>query len=244
MHESEYGKIFELEKDHWWFEGRRRLLRLLLERHLPDRTARILDVGCGTGHHLIFLKDLGYTEPAGTDFSPIAIEFCRKLGLGDVHQGDAAGLGYADESFGGALAFDVLEHIDDDAAALREIRRVLRPGGRAIVTVPAFQALWSRHDEVLQHRRRYRFRDWPPLAEKAGLEIEDWSYFFFTVFPLVAAVRFASRVFKVKKTSDLEVVPRPINAVLKRVGAMEAAALKKLPRLPIGTTLAVVLRRV
>jgi len=80
MHDSEYQKIFELEGNHWWFEGRRKLLRLLLDRHLPERTARVLDVGCGTGHHLLFLKKLGYQDPAGMDFSPIAIDFCRKQG--------------------------------------------------------------------------------------------------------------------------------------------------------------------
>ena len=243
MHHSEYQMIFDLEGNHWWFDGRRKLLRLLLERHVPERTARVLDVGCGTGHHLLFLKKLGYQDPAGMDFSPIAIEFCRKQGLEHVEQGDATRLSYEDGRFDGVLAFDVIEHLADDGAALREFHRVLGPGGHVIVTVPAFRALWSHHDVVLQHFRRYRFRDWPPLAEKSGFAIDGWSYFFTTVFPLVAVMRFASRMLAVKKTSDLEIVPEPFNTLLKGVGAMEAAALKALPRLPFGTTLAVVLRK-
>jgi SAM-dependent methyltransferase len=243
MHHSEYEKIYELESDHWWFEGRRRLLRHFLRRFAPAPTTRILDIGCGTGHTLVYLKKLGYEEAAGVDMSALAIDFCTQLGLSNVKQGDALALDYPDGAFDTLLAFDVIEHLRDDRLALCEFHRVLRPGGVAIVTVPAFRALWSQHDVVLQHYRRYRAGDLKPLARSSGLKVDAWSYFYCTVFPLVALMRFSSRLLRSRRTSDLEVVPRPVNAILKAISGIEVKALGVLPRLPFGTSLAAVLRK-
>lgn len=242
MHPSEFQKIFEFEAEHWWFAERRQVLRYLLERFVPQKSAAIVDVGCGTGHHLLFLRRLGYANAVGIDVSPLAIAFCARQGLANVSQADAAHLPYGERQLDALLVFDVLEHLADDAAAMREFGRVLKPGGVAIFTVPAFRFLWSRHDVVLQHYRRYRIADFQPLAAAGGFTVSAWSYFFCAIFPAVVVYRAIAKLLHLDRTSDLEATVEPINTLLKLIGSVEVAAIRHLHRLPFGTSLAVVLR--
>ena len=243
MHPSEFQKIFEFEAEHWWFEERRQVLRYLLERFVPKKSAAILDVGCGTGHHLLFLRRLGYGQAVGVDIAPLAIAFCARQGLANVRQADAAHLPYGDGQLEVLLVFDVLEHLADDAAAMREFGRVLKPGGVAMVTVPAFPFLWSRHDVVLEHYRRYRIADVRRLAAGCGFTVAAWSYFFCAIFPAVVLYRAIARLLKIDRTSDLEATVEPLNTLLKLIGSAEVAAMRSWHRLPFGTSLAVVLRK-
>ena len=120
----------------------------------PDRDrCRILDVGCGTGANLEMLSEFGEAE--GVDVSAEALDFCRARGLENVKQGEAEHLPYEDESFDLVTGLDVVEHLDDDLAGLKEMRRVLRPDGRALLFVPAFMFLWGVQDDISNHRRRY-----------------------------------------------------------------------------------------
>lgn len=243
MHESEYQKMYQFEAGHWWFAGRRKMLKHLLQRFLPDRDARVLDVGCGTGHHLLFLRRLGYQHVTGQDLSDVAIAFCRQLGLTDIVQSDAAHMPFSDGQFDALLVADVLEHLPDDAAALREFWRVLKPGGVVLLTVPAFSFLWSHHDEVLHHYRRYRSRDFVRLAAARRFTLVDWSYFFCFIFPAVVGYRLLAKVFRFDRTSDLEATSEPFNTLLKLVSSLETRLFKYVHRLPFGTSLAVVLRK-
>src|ERR1043166_8379109 len=126
-----YPILYQVEDSHWWYVGRRRIIRSLVEKiraTLDNQNPRILDVGCGTGANLKMLADYGRAE--GVDISPQAIEFCRERGLDSVKLGAAEQLPYENDSFELVTALDVIEHLDDDIAGLREMRRVLRRDGR------------------------------------------------------------------------------------------------------------------
>lgn len=224
-----YAKHFDAESQHWWFRGRAHILLSVLARCLADEpagTRRILDVGCGTGAMTARLSRFGTTE--GIDADPQAIEFCRRRNLHSVKQVSDLPLPYEKGSFDVATAFDVLEHIDDDWAMLCEIRRVLRPGGTLLVSVPAYQFLWGRQDVVSRHCRRYTAKEVRQRLVLAGFEVQRLSYFNTVLFPVVAAVRLLRRLHGTasEPKSDFEVaLPRPLNGLLARLFAMEAGAL-------------------
>lgn len=157
MELSEYVKMDAVEVDHFWFRAKRLFLGATLDRFftLPsDRIPRALDFGCGTGAVLEFLAMRGY-EAHGVDMSPEALAFCRAKGLRVSPQDIHGAIPYPDDSFDLVCALDVLEHIEGDRAAVREILRVLRPGGTLVAMVPAHQWLFSYHDAALHHFRRY-----------------------------------------------------------------------------------------
>jgi ubiquinone/menaquinone biosynthesis C-methylase UbiE len=146
----------EVEATHWWFVQRRNLFAAEIRRlRLPAKTS-ILDVGTGTGANLRLLKELGFSRVAGLDPSPDVIRLCAAKGLGVVTPGSACAIPFDDESFDFVMATDVIEHVDDDSLALREIARILKPGGAVLITVPAFRALWGLQDERSHHKQRYR----------------------------------------------------------------------------------------
>ncbi|MBI4385396.1 class I SAM-dependent methyltransferase [Candidatus Parcubacteria bacterium] len=243
MHVSEYHKIAAFQAKHWWFFGRKLFLRQFLARYVPGRDAEILDVGCGTGEAILFAARLGYHRVRGLDNAEVAVSFCRKQGLLAVERGDAARLSYAAASFDAVLCLDVLEHVQDDAAVIAEIWRVLRPGGCVFITVPAFRFLWSRHDEVLQHFRRYMMADLLELAHVKPWRIRARSYFFFFIFPLVVAYRWVKRFDRRPRTSDLDLVPEPFNAALQGASMVEVLFTRIFGRLPFGTSLYIVLEK-
>src|ERR1043166_6628706 len=156
MQEHHYPILFEVEETHWWYLGRRELLASFIsdiQAELGAANMRILDVGCGTGANLKMLAKFGTAE--GVDLSQQALDFCHERGFDGVRYGEAENLPYQDNSFDIVTALDVLEHLDDDSTGLDEIFRVLRPGGRALLFVPAFMFLWGVQDDVSNHRRRY-----------------------------------------------------------------------------------------
>ncbi len=163
MQAHHYPILYQVEETHWWYVGRRRIIRFLVERILPtldNPKPKILDVGCGTGANLKMLANYGRAE--GVDISPQAVDFCSERGLDSVKLGAIEELPYEDGSFELVTALDVVEHLDDDVAGLREMRRVLRPDGRLLLFVPAFMFLWGVQDDVSNHRRRYTL---PGFAE-------------------------------------------------------------------------------
>src|SRR5215216_6608654 len=177
-----YATEAEAEATHWWFVGRRRLFAREIDKAGVPRTSRVLDVGTSTGANLRLLRDLGFHSIEGLDFSQEAIRYCRTKGLGLVRHGDVCGMPLTDESFDLLLATDIIEHVDDDLAALREIARVLRPGGKALITVPAFPMLWGLQDRIGQHKRRYRMRQLVDRVTRAGLSIDVNYHFNFLLF--------------------------------------------------------------
>jgi SAM-dependent methyltransferase len=187
LERSYYQEYFFFEQDNWWFVSRRRILMSLLRRHLARRTLEILDAGCGTGINLDYLAEFG--NVTGADVSDDAIEFCRKRGKQSVRKMDLTALEWEDGRFDLVTVLDVIEHIERDEDAVRELVRVTRPRGHLLVTVPAFPELWSEHDEINHHRRRYRAEKVRGLLEANGCEIVRFTYMNCFLFPVAYAVR-------------------------------------------------------
>src|SRR5689334_9695378 len=145
MEQGELQAILDSDERHWWYRGRLRIVTNEVERIGLPPNARILDAGCGSGSVLGHLRAFG--EVTGADVSPLAVAAARARRTGEVVQASIERLPFPDGSFDLVTCLDVLEHTPDDVAVLRELRRITRPGGHVLLTVPAYQALWSGHDE-------------------------------------------------------------------------------------------------
>lgn len=234
-----YARYFELEDRHWWFAGRRRIVLSTLEARLgPDANSlRILDFGCGTGTMLGHLRRFG--EAQGVDGDSEAIRFCLQRGEDQVQLSESAELPFAADSFDLVTTLDVLEHIEDDAGAAGEIRRVLRPGGTLLATVPAHQWMWGAQDEISHHFRRYSATSFSELISGAGFRLDRLTYFNSLLFPPIAAVRLARRGRQREGPvqSDFELTrDGTANRLLARLFASEAAWLRRRD-LPFGVSL-------
>lgn len=246
MQAHTYPIMYEVEGAHWWFAGRRRILESFLEEiveHLnvpEDEQPHILDVGCGTGANLEMLRRFGKAE--GVDVSEEALQFCRARGLEEVKLGAAEALPYGDGSFDIVTALDVVEHLDDDAAGLREMRRVLRRDGRALFFVPAFMWLWGVQDDVSQHRRRYTLPQLRRAVEKAGFEIERATYANLTFFAPILLGRVLMRLTGARPESENNINVPALNGVLGRVLGAERFWLRR-ASFPFGVSAICVARK-
>lgn len=185
MDSNAYEQFRELEDSHWWFRGRRRVYLGLIEAHLAgSRPARVLDLGCGMGGFLPGLSELGArVYPA--DISVPGLVFCRERGYGGGVVVDGYALPYADESFDLVCLFDTIEHIEDDRAVMREVARILKPGGSVFVSVPAYQFLFSNNDRIAQHHRRYTRGRLAEVFRAADLRVRRNTHANVLLFPLI-----------------------------------------------------------
>lgn len=209
-----------IEADHWWFKGRRALFGRILRRLGVAKDARILDAGTSSGSNLRLLRDGGYSNFVGLEISADAIEMCKAKGLGPIERGDICAMPFADGSFDFVLATDIIEHIDRDDLALGEMKRVLKPGGHCLITVPAFPSLWGHEDVKLHHKRRYRLR---PLLEKiraAGLTPVDAFYFNYLLFLPIWCVRRLANLRPPPERSETEFAPL-LNRIASAVFALD-----------------------
>jgi SAM-dependent methyltransferase len=236
MKEHTYPIMFRVEQSHWWYTGRRKILESFLEdicSHITDRRPRILDVGCGTGANLLMLSKYGDAE--GVDVSEDALAFCRERGLKNVKLGAAEKLPYDDGSFDLVTALDVVEHLDDDLGGLREMRRVLRPGGRVLLFVPTFMFLWGLQDDVSNHRRRYRLPELRRVLEQAGFEIERTTYANITFFLPILLARKLMRATGIKAESENNINVPALNGLLGGMLGAESVVLKYM-NIPFGVS--------
>ncbi len=229
----------EEDRRHWYFQGRLAVLLACLRRVLPPRRVRILEMGCGTGNVLAALGEFG--ETVGMEVSPEMIAAAHAAGL-DVRRGAlpddlVVPPGWADV----VLLLDVIEHVDDDLAALDAARRALAPGGTLVITVPAYRWLWSGHDVALGHRRRYTAGRLRALVERAGFHVAHLSYFNTLLFPAILCVR-AWKRWSRDPRHDLRRPARLVNRLLASAFALERFVV---PRafLPFGASLLLVARR-
>ena len=236
MMEHTYPILFRVEQSHWWHIGRRRIIASFVEdicRRVSDRRPRILDVGCGTGANLLLLSKYGDAE--GVDISEDALAFCRERGLDKVRLGAAEALPYEDGTFDLVTALDVVEHLDDDLAGLTELRRVLQPGGRVLLFVPAFMFLWGLQDDVSHHRRRYRLPELRRVLERAGFEIERTTYANITFFLPILVGRQLMRLTGIKAESENNINVPALNGVFGRLLGAESWILRYM-NLPFGVS--------
>ena len=243
MQQHTYSIMYQIEGHHWWFAGRRRIITGFIERIFAGRHGErphILDVGCGTGANLEMLGEFGDAE--GVDVSTDALSFCRQRGLDSVRLGEAEKLPYPDASFDIVMMISVLEHLDDDLAGLQEMRRVLKPGGRALLFVPAFMFLWGVQDDVSHHRRRYRMRQLKETVRKAGFEIERATFANITFFLPTLVGRLLMRLTRLRPASENNLTISVLNKPLGMILGAEDFWLRHL-NLPIGVSAICVARR-
>ncbi|HEY0085440.1 MAG TPA: class I SAM-dependent methyltransferase [Allosphingosinicella sp.] len=236
-----YDRMAELDERHWWYRARRGILTDLIRRRiaLPEG-ARILEIGCGTGHTLEMLQGFGRAD--GIEIDPAAREIAeRRLGrsIGSAPLPQLSGV--EDGAYDMVALLDVLEHVEEDRAALESIARKLKPGGRILVTVPAHPWMWSAHDEVNHHKRRYTRKTLNKVIADAGLKVELLSWFNSLLFPLAAAARIAGR-FTGNKDSDDRMPPKVVNSLFETIFGWERYALGRMP-LPPGVSLVAIVSK-
>jgi SAM-dependent methyltransferase len=236
-----YDRMAELDSRHWWYRARRDILASLIERKLalPD-SPRILEIGCGTGHNLEMLQRFGHAD--GIEIDPAARAVAsERLGrpIGDAPLPALAGV--EDGAYDLVAILDVLEHVEEDRAALESIARKLKPGGRILITVPAHPWMWSAHDVVNHHKRRYTRGTLRKVVADAGLKLDMMSWFNSLLFPLAAAARIAGRI-SGKEDSDDTLPPAPVNRLFETIFGLERYAVGRVP-LPPGVSLVAIVSR-
>ena len=235
-------QTFQAEDRHWWYRGRRTVLERVLDGLSLSEPLRILDAGCGSGRNMVELARRGTVT--GVELSSPSVEKARERGCGEVIEGSVLEMPFADASFDLAVSLDVIEHLEDDLGALRELRRTVAEGGALLVTVPAYQWLWSGHDVVNHHHRRYTRGSLQRVAEQAGWRQVRTTYFNSLLLPVAILLRVLDRVnTKTTESSlDLWVPPDPLNRLLEVPLRLEAGAIGRGGRIPAGLSLLAVFR--
>ncbi len=244
MQQHTYAIMDRVEDSHWWFVGRRAILEMFLRKLTANRKSqiedrKILDIGCGTGANLEMLSQFGTAE--GVDVSDDALEFCRKKDL-KVSKGLAETLPYPDETFDITTALDVIEHLDDDIAGLKEMYRVTKTGGHALIFVPAFMWLWGVQDDISNHRIRYTKKQIVDRLTKAGFTVERATYANFTFFAPILGGRTLMRLTGIKPESENNVNISALNGLFGKIFSAERHLLNKF-NFPFGVSIVVTARK-
>lgn len=237
-----YQEIYDLQSKHWWFLSKRKIVLSLVDRYMnKNKINKILDAGCGCG---LMLKDLQkYGQVFGMDYSEDAIQFSKQLFQGEVKQGALPNkVPYAKESFDIILALDVIEHIEEDAEAINSLRELLVEDGIVIITVPAYMFLWSSHDAVHEHKRRYTKKELEQKIKISGFNVIKSSYYNTLLFPPIFLARFINKILKIKEHSDAQMPNKFINEVLKGIFSVEKIILKHF-NMHFGVSIVMVVRK-
>lgn len=236
-----FERMAEQDQRHWWFVARRRILAEVVRRVVqPPKRARVLEVGCGTGHNLAMLGEFGKLDACELDAIARGMASDRlgrpvlEARLPDLSMFKAG-------SYDLIALLDVLEHVPDDLGSLKAIRGLLKPGGALVLTVPANKWMWSAHDVAHHHFRRYTKGELARLFRQAGYDIQLHSYFNTLLFPAVAAARLIGKL-RGNETADDAMPGNRVNEILNKVFGSEAGLIGRLP-MPFGVSLIAVLRR-
>jgi len=236
MKTVEYKTMSENEKSYWWHVGRLKIIDEQLAGMFPKKDAKILNVGCGTGGTIKTIEKYA-AEIINVDVSEEAIKYMKKAGY-TAHLIDGIKLPFKAGEFDAVVAFDVLEHIENDNKALKEWKRVIKPGGFVFITVPAYRWLWSGHDESLFHFRRYTAGGLKLKAEAAGLKTKKASYMIVFSLPLVAGFRLLHKAMRKKAMTEetsYVAVPKVVNTTF--IGLLNVEAkLQRVGSFPMGTS--------
>ncbi len=253
-HENSFNKenfkfLFEMEQRHFWHVGRREIIYALLQQVYREKLSAVsmIEIGCGNGSVLQFLKSKG-VDIEGGDLFLEALQFCRKRVDVPLYQLDARNTPFADEQYDVVGLFDVIEHIDDDEAVLKETYRICKSGGRVILTVPANRWLWSYFDVMSRHKRRYSRKELYQKLQRAGFVIEKISFYVFFLFPLfflyraVENMRSSSDSKGLSSRAEVQTIPL-INEVFLGTLRFERLLIKD-TSLPLGTSLLAIARKI
>ena len=235
MERAAYREMADLDQRHWWYRARRDILADLIRREaIPAAKARVLEIGCGTGHNLEMLEQFGKLDAIELDDESRALAE-KRLGRKIISARLPELEGIKDRQYDLIAALDVIEHIDDDAGAVAAIATKLKPGGKFIMTVPAHPWMWSAHDTVNHHKRRYSKKALKQLIEGSPLRLDKIGYFNSLLFPLAVVDRVASKV-RGKDEAEVKLPSEPLNKLLETVFSAERHFVGRLP-LPAGLSL-------
>ena len=243
MEKELYLESAEIEAKHWWFVGRRAILLDTLMRFSGASHNKLLDIGCGTGLNAMLFSVNGFLV-TGLETSAVAIGLARAIApsINILATSFPSSL-VARDSYAVITALDVIEHIDDDKGMIRAVADALQPGGIVLISVPAFSFLWSVHDELAHHKRRYNRTELRSSLAMAGLEPVFISYFNFFLFPAIALFRVLSGALRFSRNvSDFSASPELLNSMLASIFAAERFLLRFFP-LPFGVSLIAVARK-
>ncbi len=240
MEKNTYHLMRQIEDSHWWFVARRKIIETQVDSLDLPAQAQILEIGCGTGGNIALLNRFG--EVTCVESNESAAKMAEDRKIAPVHSGKLPhNLPEFPQKFDVVTLFDVLEHIKDDEESLKICGSLLKPGGRIILTVPAFNYLWSQHDDENHHQRRYRRQDLVELTERCGLSLNYVSYFNFWLFPVVAAIRLFRTIIPYKSSwQDMRPPKKGVNKILQTVLSSERYILKR-SSLPFGVSLIAVI---
>lgn len=242
MHDLAYHDLHALEADHWWYRGMRAIYTRLLCRNMHAKAVSVLDIGCGSGGNFPVLAPYG--PVVGLDLAAVALELWPERPAGLV-QASAVAIPFENSSFDLVTLLALVEHVDDDIGVLREAARVCTPEGIVMVNVPAYQFLWTDHDEANRHIRRYRARELTEKARSAGLRVVTMSYANTFLFPVALVTRSIQRVHqRIVHTGtprvDMFPVPEPLNTWLAQLLSLEGLLMNWI-RLPFGVSIVAIL---
>ncbi len=232
-----YDRMAAHDTTHWWYRARREILSDFLKRWgAVPADARILEIGCGTGHNLPMLARFGEVDAIEIDEAAAAQaseRLGKRVGSSPLPELDGVQPG----SYDLVAVLDVVEHVEGDVAALKAIARALKPGGQILITVPAHQWMWSAHDVVNHHKRRYSKKTLVAALDKAGLAYRKLGWFNSLLFPVAVAARFAGKLTG-KDDSDDSPPPKWLNSAFEKIFALERHMVGRVP-LPPGLSLIV-----
>lgn len=234
MGPKEFEDMYLLEDRQWWFKAKRELVLKMFDRY-GRKEGVLLDVGCGTGINLNAFGQM--TRVIGCDYSKEALKFTRKRGNYHLVRADARNLPFKNNSFDSVTALDLLEHVDDDEKAIKNIYRVLNRHGILIITVPANKFMWTNHDVISDHKRRYSQNEIKSKLQKCGFKIEKISYWNSILFLFTLLYKFLN------KKSHVQPAPKPINFVLFKLMQLDNFLVEK-TKLPFGVSILCVARKV
>lgn len=241
MKTNMYRIFFEVQKQHWWFVTKKAIVLDTINRRLrkPGNT-KILDIGCGSGLMLNALEDVG--ETFGMDMSTDAINFSKEIFSGKVESGSLPDrIPYGGTFFDIITALDVIEHVERDVDALKALRTRLVPGGKAVITVPAYMFLWSTFDDLNEHKRRYTLSELNTKLIQAGFIVERITYFNTLLFPAVYVVRMLNNILRRDGSSDVDMPSMPVNLLLRIIFGTEKYLLRCFT-LPFGVSILAIVK--
>ena len=244
MKDTAIEKMSSIEDENWWHEGRRKILCDIIRDIRGERKdLKILDVGCGPGGTTVSFLEFGTV--VGTDFSASALKIASQKGIKNVLKSNLLNPPFKNEIFDVITTLDVIEHINEDVEVLKKLQKLLKSDGCLIITVPAFQFLWSEHDVAVSHVRRYNISTLAKILHNSGFKIVRISYFVSFLFPLVAMYRILKKTNVDKENPKPNMVKFPyiINKILEKIMKLENRLLKKI-NFPFGTSIICIAKKV
>ena len=240
MESQMYQEMMEVEDQHWWFVARRSIIEQVIRNLNLPADAEIFEAGCGTGGNLAMLSHHGRVY--GMELNETARNFASDLQIGEIQPGFLPdNIPFPDQNFDLIVLLDVLEHLEEDTASLQALSRKLKPSGWLLITVPAYPWLWSKHDELLHHKRRYLLNNLRQIVGNAGYNVDFASHFNFVLFPLIAVVILVQRLFN-KGGNEQNIPARLINQILTFLFGIERHLIGRLS-IPFGVSLLLLAQR-